>query len=509
MAEAASDVLVILGLENAQRLLAAAGSDPAMIGGLSDAAEELTEMSRSRLAQYAAAGRDALSDSAVPTLGLLAAGSVGSGGLALVLQQAAELGEELADFVGAVLTVSAMTTMGEELRSPTESLISGDRIGRTGAADYAVRELMGLQRRLAAEATASMYSMLWRDRWSGTTSLGALGRAAGLTLAEWLTGDEHTEEAFEAEVKRRVGQVRNAAVFNAHLPHTLDDLRRLYVGPVDEPEEDRPARQALRAGETRVFDGIEFVWIPAGEFRMGSTSRRAEQPVRQVRIRQGLWLGKHEVTQAEWQRVMGSNPSRFDECGPTCPVERVSWDAAQEFIGRLNARGGGHRYRLPTEAEWEYAARAGTTTGYWWGNAIGDNRANCDGCGSQWDDESTAPVGSFVANAWGLHDVHGNVWEWVEDCSHENYEGAPGDGSVWTSGGNCGRRVLRGGSWYLLPEVSSVRRSAAGAMSGSGTTMSVSVWRGRPIRSCLFRSLLLGGLGGIARQRIRYAGGHV
>ena len=211
---------------------------------------------------------------------------------------------------------------------------------------------------------------------------------------------------------------------------------------------------AIRAGESRVFDGIEFVWVPAGEFRMGSTSPEAddnERPVRQVRIRQGLWLGKQEVTQSEWQREMGSNPSHFDECGPTCPVEGVSWNDAQEFIGRLNARGGGNRYRLPTEAEWEYAARAGTTTVYWWGNAIGDNRANCEGCGSQWDDESTAPVGSFAANAWGLHDVHGNVWERVQDCWHDSYQGAPGDGSAWTSGGNCGRRVLRGGSWDDYP----------------------------------------------------------
>ena len=256
---------------------------------------------------------------------------------------------------------------------------------------------------------------------------------------------------------------------------------------------------AIRAGESRVFDGMEFVWIPAGEFRMGSTSREAfddERPMRQVRIRQGFWLGKHEVTQAEWQREMGSNPSHFDECGPTCPVERVSWNDAQEFIGGLNARGGGNRYRLPTEAEWEYAARAGTTTGYWWGNAIGDNRANCDGCGSQWDNESTAPVGSFAANAWGLHDVHGNVWEWVEDCWHGNYEGAPGDGSAWTSGGRLWSACV---AWRFLgqrPGRTSVRRSASGSMTAGPGPMSVSVWRGRPIRSCLFRSLPLGGSGG-------------
>ena len=204
---------------------------------------------------------------------------------------------------------------------------------------------------------------------------------------------------------------------------------------------------AIRAGETRVFDGIEFVWIPAGEFRMGSTSRHAEddeQPIRQVRIRQGLWLGKHEVTQAEWQRVMGSNPSRFDECGPTCPVEDVSWNDAQEFIGRLNARGGGNRYRLPTEAEWEYAARAGTT---------GDRYGNVDAIGWNGDNSGrrTHPVGQKGPNGWGLHDMLGNVSEWVEDCWHDSYRGAPTDGTAWTTGGDCNRRVLRGGSWVISP----------------------------------------------------------
>ena len=104
-----------------------------------------------------------------------------------------------------------------------------------------------------------------------------------------------------------------------------------------------------------------------------------------------------------------------------------------------------------SESEWEYVARGGTQTKYWWGDEIGRGRANCDGCGSRWDDEKTAPVGSFRANGFGLHDVHGNVWEWVEDCWHGDYEGAPTDGSAWTSGGDCGSRVLRGGSWYFVP----------------------------------------------------------
>ena len=212
----------------------------------------------------------------------------------------------------------------------------------------------------------------------------------------------------------------------------------------------REALELLSTAEAAaaVIAGMEFVRVPAGEFLMSSTSEADdnEQPVSR-----GFDLGKYEVTQVEWEAVMGSNPSNFDECGPSCPVEMVSWDDVQEFIGRLNARAGGVRYRLPTEAEWEYAARAGTTTTYSWGNAIGNNRANCKGCGSQWDDRVTAPVGSFTANAWGLHDMHGNVWEWVEDCWHDSYVGVPADGSAWNVRGDCGRRVLRGGAWKSSP----------------------------------------------------------
>ena len=127
----------------------------------------------------------------------------------------------------------------------------------------------------------------------------------------------------------------------------------------------RAALRLLNSAEAEKNNPIaamEFVQIPAGEFLMGSESEEAlEQPVTRVRISRGFWLGKYEVTQAEWQAVMGSNPSFFDECGPDCPVENVSWDDVQEFIRKLNAALGEERYRLPTEAEWEYAARAGTS----------------------------------------------------------------------------------------------------------------------------------------------------
>jgi formylglycine-generating enzyme required for sulfatase activity len=130
-------------------------------------------------------------------------------------------------------------------------------------------------------------------------------------------------------------------------------------------------------------------------------------------------------------------------------VINVSWEGAQEYVRWLSARTG-DEYRLPSEAEWEYAARAGTTTRYSWGDDIGHDNANCDGCGSLWDDEQTAPVGSFSANALGLHDIHGNVSEWVEDCWSDSYDGAPSNGGARVSG-DCSLRVVRGGSWYYGP----------------------------------------------------------
>ena len=200
--------------------------------------------------------------------------------------------------------------------------------------------------------------------------------------------------------------------------------------------------EAQRQGETRAFDGMEFVWVPAGEFWMGSTSSEAyykEQPVTQVRISRGFWLGKHEVTQAEWQGVMGSNPSHFDECGARCPVKQISWNDAQEFIGSLNGRAGGNRYRLPTEAEWEYAARAGTTGDRYAGNL--DGIAWCaENSGGR-----TQPVGGKAANAFGLHDMLGNMYEWVQDWHGDYPGGTVTDPQGPASGSN---RVRRGGSWF-------------------------------------------------------------
>ena len=190
----------------------------------------------------------------------------------------------------------------------------------------------------------------------------------------------------------------------------------------------------------------EMAVIPAGRFLMGSPLFEAgryadEGPQRWVDVPR-FAIGRFEVTQRQWEAVMGSNPSRLSACGPDCPVENVSWNDAQEFVRRLSQRTG-QSYRLPAEAEWEYAARAGAMTAYFWGDAFDSGRSN--------NGRQTARVGSYGANAFGLYDLHGNVQEWVQDVWHDNYVGAPNDSSAWMAGGDSSRRVLRGGSWGITP----------------------------------------------------------
>ena len=200
----------------------------------------------------------------------------------------------------------------------------------------------------------------------------------------------------------------------------------------------------------------EMVVVPAGSFTMGSPAPEDEGPQHRVTISQPFAVGKYEVTFSEWDACVsagGCNGYRPGDEGwgrGSRPVIEVSWEDAKSYVAWLSRRTG-QRYRLLTEAEWEYAARAKTRTGYSWGDRIGRNRANCYGCGSRRDSQGTAPAGSFPANGFGLHDMHGNVWEWVEDCWHKSYAGAPSDGSAWVAGGDCSVRVLRGGSWDDAP----------------------------------------------------------
>ena len=171
-------------------------------------------------------------------------------------------------------------------------------------------------------------------------------------------------------------------------------------------------------------------------------------------ISRRIAMGQYPVTFEDYDRyvsAMGAERPRDDGWGRGHrPVINVNWHDAKAYAAWLSEQTGKH-YRLPSESEWEYAARAGTETAYSWGDEIGVNRANCDGSGSKWSGKQTSPVGSFEPNAFGLYDMHGNVWEWVEDCWHDNYEGAPTDGRAWTSGCAPDSAVVRGGSWYYVP----------------------------------------------------------
>jgi formylglycine-generating enzyme required for sulfatase activity len=204
----------------------------------------------------------------------------------------------------------------------------------------------------------------------------------------------------------------------------------------------------------------EMVVVPPGSFVMGSTKEEVgrfpdEGPQRKVTISQQFAVARFAVSFEEWDACLadkgcnGFAPATKLGSQGKQPVTGISWPDAKAYAAWLSSKTG-KSYRLLAEAEREYVARAGSTTTYWWGDEIGKGSANCDGCGSIWDGKQSAPVGSFRPNAFGLHDLHGNVWEWVEDCYEGNYQGSPNDGSARTTG-NCVSRVLRGGAFNTPP----------------------------------------------------------
>lgn len=257
----------------------------------------------------------------------------------------------------------------------------------------------------------------------------------------------------------------------------------------------QPARHEFRDCP----DCPEMVAVPSGHFVMGSPASErgrfdSEGPTHAVTLR-AFALSKYDVTSEAFLTFLGETGYQPAPCDPVLgltwrspgrglayppgdvqpprwPAVCLNWFDAEAYIAWLNARvrgkiapvsSGDGPYRLPSEAEWEYAARAGTTTARWWGDEIGSGNANCNGCGSTWNGRELAPVGSFAPNHFGLYDMLGNVWRWTGDCWHESYAGAPSDGTAWTSG-DCSKRVLRGGSWSNVPEfIRSAARSRADA----------------------------------------------
>ena len=202
------------------------------------------------------------------------------------------------------------------------------------------------------------------------------------------------------------------------------------------------------AGETQTFDGMEFQWIPAGTFMMGSPDteegRASNETLHKVTISHGFWLGKYEVTQAQWDAVMATNPSSFD--GDDLPVETVRWYDAMDLVEALNAANSDDVYRLPTEAEWEYAYRAGTSTRFYWGEDSDESALDDYAWHGFNSSAQTHPVGMKMPNAWGLYDMAGNAFEWCWDWSDDYPDGPVIDPEGPGSGTN---RIARGGSFLL------------------------------------------------------------
>ncbi|MEO5375831.1 MAG: formylglycine-generating enzyme family protein [Alphaproteobacteria bacterium] len=233
--------------------------------------------------------------------------------------------------------------------------------------------------------------------------------------------------------------------------------------------------RALETGE--VFqdcpDCPEMVVVGAGSFIMGSDAAPEQRPPVAVTIARPFALATTETTFDLWEAcVAGGGCAKIpDDHGwgrGRQPVINISWDEANAFTRWLSKLTGA-TYRLPTEAEWEYAARAGTTTAYWWGDHVGDGKANCRKCNAEWGGRQSAPVASFPANPFGLYDLNGNVWEWVADCWTPNHKNAPTDGSAAVDPkGECRERTAKGGAWYyyeMQARPSSRARHVAGQWS--------------------------------------------
>lgn len=261
-------------------------------------------------------------------------------------------------------------------------------------------------------------------------------------------------------------------------PEPVEKEAPKQAAPAPAPAAPPPAARSSGGGGAEIRDCPAcpvLVSLPGGTFTMGSnTGDPSERPAHRVTIGVPFAIGKYEVTAEQWNACVetGGCPKISANNGnaPGTPIRDVSWDDAQQYVKWLT-KTTGKPYRLPTEAEWEYAARAGTSSRFWWGEQMRPGNANCKECGDPWSQDAPANVGSFAPNPFGLHDVVGSVWEWVSDCWHPSFKGAPDDGRPWDTP-NCRDRVIRGGSWRdgasYMPATTRFKYSASVRYSQNG-----------------------------------------
>ncbi len=236
-------------------------------------------------------------------------------------------------------------------------------------------------------------------------------------------------------------------------------VSQAWLASIETDANERLAFQDGHADGSPCSDCPLMQVIPRGSYLMGSPNavdmnRPNEGPVHPVTIANPFALGVHEISFDQWDACRADgvcrNRGADERFGRgSRPAISLSLDDAKQFLTWLSEKTG-HAYRLPTEAEWEYAARAGSTTLYYWGDEVGKANAVCESCGTKWDNKRSAPTGSFPSNPFGLHDILGNAWEWTADCWNESYDGAPSDGSAWVEG-DCSGHVMRGGAWFSFP----------------------------------------------------------
>ncbi|MBG1270016.1 SUMF1/EgtB/PvdO family nonheme iron enzyme [Nostoc sp. WHI] len=304
---------------------------------------------------------------------------------------------------------------------------------RVVASQELIKSKYPIQQPSSAKPTKQTQKLITRQKFLKWASLGGVSFMTGLVGSEIFDGQSSTPDSFRFET---VTVDKNGQV-----------IKR------DPNKQAKFFKENLGNGIT-----LDMVEILGGSFNMGSPPgengrTEYEEPQHAVNV-SAFFIGKFEVTQEQYQQIMGSNPSSFK--GAKRPVEKVSWNDAVDFCNKLSQQTG-CEYRLPSEAEWEYACRAGTTTPFYFGETITTELASYNGDYTYASEpkgkfrEGTTEVGSFPPNAFGLYDMHGNVWEWCQDTWHDSYKGAPSDGSAWIDNASQ-YPILRGGSWFSNPK---------------------------------------------------------